>query len=66
MLTILFVCIFYARASRMSLPIVRPRDFAVPLWSECSTHDERPFPICPIIPVRGMLTLAEAIAGKRR
>jgi hypothetical protein len=42
MLNILFVFILVRSPEPYVGAIARPRDFAVPLWSECSAHDERP------------------------
>src|SRR5438034_7348976 len=40
-LSIAFVFIFLRSRGPHVVAIARPRDFAVPLWSECSTHNER-------------------------
>src|SRR5438874_7616239 len=40
-LTILFLFISLRSREPHVAAIARPRDFVMPLWSECSTHDER-------------------------
>jgi len=42
MLTIVFVFILLRSRQPHVVAIARPQDFVMPLWGECSAHEERP------------------------